>query len=168
MLFVAASVMALFFTTGVSTAEEAAKDQPTQFTITPIGQVEKSQDRTTIVLDKNYQPGLLGLDDWSHVWVFWWFDKNDTPQQRAILKVHPRGNRNNPLTGVFATRSPVRPNLIAQTLCKITSVKDNVIEIENIDAFPGTPVIDLKPYARGIDSASDIRTPDWTRKQPSR
>jgi tRNA-Thr(GGU) m(6)t(6)A37 methyltransferase TsaA len=106
--------------------------------------VRKAEGRTTIVLDKKYQPGLLRFEKLSEVWVLWWFDRNDTPEKRAILQVHPRGNPDNPLTGVFATHSPVRPNLIAMTRCKIISVKDNVIEIESIDAFPDTPVLDLK------------------------
>jgi tRNA-Thr(GGU) m(6)t(6)A37 methyltransferase TsaA len=114
-----------------------------------------------IVLDKQYQKGLLGLEEWSHVHVIWWFDKNDTPQRRAVLQVHPRGDKANPLTGVFACRAPVRPNLIALSLCKIVSIKDNMIEIANIDAFPGTPVLDLKPYAPGMDSASDVKMPRW-------
>ena len=54
------------------------------------------------------------------------------------------GNRENPLTGVFGTRSPRRPNLIAMTQCKVISVKENVIEIEGIDAFADTPVVDIK------------------------
>jgi len=108
-----------------------------------------------------YQPGLLGLQGWSHVQAIWWFDKNDTPQNRAVLQVHPRGNKANPLTGVFACRAPVRPNLIALSLCKIVSVKDNVVEVEKIDADEGTPVLDLKPYAPGQDSASNVKVPDW-------
>ena len=110
----------------------------------PIGYVRKAEGRTTIVLDKKYQPGLLRFEKLSEVWVLWWFDHNDTPKKRSILQVHPGGNPDNPLTGVFATHSPVRPNLIAMTRCKIISVKDNVIEIESIDAFPDTPVLDLK------------------------
>jgi tRNA (Thr-GGU) A37 N-methylase len=49
------------------------------------------------------------------------------------------------------------------SLCKIVSVKDNVIEVENIDAFQGTPVLDLKPYTPGLDSASDAKVPQWAR-----
>ena len=49
----------------------------------------ESDDRTQIVLDKKYQPGLLGVEGFSHVYVFWWFDKNDTPEKRAVLQVHP-------------------------------------------------------------------------------
>ncbi len=52
----------------------------------------------------------------------------------------------NPLSGVFATRAPVRPNLIGLTLCRIISVKDGIVEIDSIDAYDGTPILDLKPY----------------------
>lgn len=116
----------------------------TEFRVYPIGYIRKAQGRTTIVLDKKYQPGLLRFEKLSEVWVLWWFDRNDTAEKRAILQVHPRGNPDNPLTGVFATHSPVRPNLIAMTRCKIISVKENVIDIESIDALPDTPVLDLK------------------------
>jgi tRNA (Thr-GGU) A37 N-methylase len=74
-----------------------------------------------------------------------WFDRNDTPEQRSILKVHPRGNPANPLRGVFATRAPVRPNLIVLNRVRILSVKGNGIEIDGIDAFADTPVLDIKP-----------------------
>ena len=144
---------------------QAQSQEQKSFTIRPIGKVQKVEGKTVIVLDKKYQPGLLGLAEWSHVQVIWWFDKNDTPQKRAVLQVHPRGNKDNPLTGVFACRAPVRPNLIALSLCKIVSVKDNVVAIENIDADKGTPVLDLKPYAPGQDSASGVKVPKWAEKK---
>jgi tRNA-Thr(GGU) m(6)t(6)A37 methyltransferase TsaA len=124
--------------------QDAQQKVVSEFTVYPIGYVRKAEGRTTIVLDEKYQPGLLRFEKLSEVWVLWWFDRNDTPEKRSVLQVHPGGNPNNPLTGVFATHSPVRPNLIAMTRCKIISVKDNVIEIESIDAFPDTPVLDLK------------------------
>jgi len=68
------------------------------------------------------------------------------------------------LTGVFATRSPFRPNLIGMTLCKIVSVKDNVIEIDGIDAFPGTPVLDIKPHVPRFDCAPDATIPWWLKR----
>ena len=82
-----------------------------------------------------------------HTWsptVLYWFGRNDTPDKRLILHVHPHCNKENPKRGVFATHSPVRPNLIATSRCKIISVKENAIEIDKIDAFPDTPVLDLK------------------------
>jgi tRNA-Thr(GGU) m(6)t(6)A37 methyltransferase TsaA len=124
--------------------DDASPKVAKEFSVHPIGYVRKAEGRTTIVLDKKYQPGLLRFEKLSEVWVLWWFDRNDTPEKRSVLQVHPRGNPSNPLTGVFATHSPVRPNLIAMTRCKVLSVKDNVIELESIDAFPDTPVLDLK------------------------
>ncbi|MBM4088609.1 MAG: tRNA (N6-threonylcarbamoyladenosine(37)-N6)-methyltransferase TrmO [Planctomycetes bacterium] len=143
--------------------EETRQAMPVEYQVHPIGHVRKSGDRTLIVLDKKFEPGVLGLDQWSHVQVIWWFDKNDTPEKRAVLQVHPRGDQKNPLTGVFATRSPFRPNLIALTLCKIVSVKENVVEVEKIDAFEGTPVLDIKCYAPGQDSADEVKVPDWAK-----
>ena len=131
-----------------------------QFNLESIGSVQKPGNHTRIVLDKSFEPGLLGLEKFSHVWIFWWFDQNDIPEERAILQVHPRGNRNKPLTGVFATRSPARPNLIALSLCRILSIKGNVIEIDHIDANKGTPVLDVKPYIPGNDFAI-ASVPDW-------
>jgi tRNA-Thr(GGU) m(6)t(6)A37 methyltransferase TsaA len=116
-----------------------------KFTLHPIGWIRKTRTKTKIVLYRKYESGLAGVEKLSEIWVLWWFHRNDTPRMRATLKVHPRGDPANPLTGVFATRAPMRPNLIALSRCKILSVKKNVIEIESIDAFPDTPVLDLKP-----------------------
>ena len=114
------------------------------FMVSPIGYVQKKDGRTSIVLEKQYEPGLMGLEQFSYVTVVYWFHLNDTPQKRAILQVHPQGNEANPMRGVFATHSPVRPNLIAISRCKILSVRDNIVQIDGIDAFDGTPVLDLK------------------------
>ena len=115
------------------------------YQVRPIGWVRKSDGRTFIEVDERYQPALLGVDRLDAIWVLYWFDRNDTPEQRSILQVHPRANPANPLRGVFATRAPVRPNLIALSRCRILSVERNVIEIEDIDAFADTPVLDIKP-----------------------
>jgi len=129
---------------GTGRAADEEQQVNKKFTVYPIGWVRKTEGRTTIVVDKKYQEGLLGLDKFQEVWVLYWFDRNDTPEKRSVLQVHPGGNKDNPKRGVFATHSPVRPNLIAMTRCKIISVKDNVIEIDTIDAFADTPVLDLK------------------------
>ena len=115
------------------------------YQVHPIGWVRKAQGRTTIEVKERYLPALLGVDRLDAIWVLYWFDRNDTPQQRAILQVHPRRNPDNPLRGVFATRAPVRPNLIALSRCRVLSVRGNVIEIDTIDAFADTPVLDIKP-----------------------
>jgi len=120
-------------------------DEPDQsFAVHPIGKVLKKDSRSYIVLDKRYQTGLRGLEKHAYVHVVYWFDRNDTPEKRAILQVHPRGDRSNPLTGVFATHSPFRPNLLAISRCEIIEIRENIIEVKDIDAFNGSPVLDLK------------------------
>jgi tRNA-Thr(GGU) m(6)t(6)A37 methyltransferase TsaA len=115
------------------------------YEVHPIGWVRKIDGRTVIEVIPQYRPALLGVEDLNEIWVLYWFDRNDTPQWRAVLQVHPRNNPANPLRGVFATRAPVRPNLIALSRCRILSVRDNLIEIDEIDALPDSPVLDIKP-----------------------
>ena len=134
------------------------------YSIEPIGHVTKSAERTTLKIFSQFQDGLLGLNGFSHVLVFYWFDRNDTPEKRATLTVHPRGNKANPLTGVFATRSPFRPNLIGLSVCRIRSIDDAGIAVDDIDAFDGSPIIDLKPYAPAIDSVPEASVPEWMKK----
>jgi tRNA-Thr(GGU) m(6)t(6)A37 methyltransferase TsaA len=119
------------------------------YVVCPVGRVHRGDAGTTIEIAPRHQDALLGLEGFSHVWVIWWFDRNDNPEKRAVLRVHPRGDPKNPLTGVFATRSPARPNLIALTLCRIRSIRGNTVFVESIDAFDNTPVLDLKPYIPG-------------------
>ena len=115
------------------------------YQVWPIGWVRKSEGRSFIVIEEKYREALMGVEALDTIWVLYWFDRNDTPELRSIMQVHPRGNIENPLHGVFATRAPVRPNLIALSRCEIIAVRDNVIEIADIDAFPDTPVLDIKP-----------------------
>ena len=127
-----------------SKGPESAVAQERSFTVYPIGKVLKTEGKSFIVLDERYLAGLKGLEEHSYATVVYWFDKNDTPEQRAILQVHPRADKSNPLTGVFATHSPFRPNLIAISRCDIIEIRENIIEVKDIDAFDGTPVLDLK------------------------
>ncbi len=132
-----------------------------KFKIDWVGTIRKQGKTVEIEIHPEYGDGLLGLDQFSHILVFFWFHKNDTPEQRKTLVVHPRGNKANPLTGVFATRSPQRPNPFGISVCEILSIVDNIIYIDKIDAFHNSPVIDIKPYIPGIDSISDAGVPDW-------
>lgn len=125
-------------------AEEAGKAAPS-YAVSPVGWIRKSGGKTYIEIDRRYQAALLGVENLKSIWVFWWFDRNDSPEKRSILQVHPRGDPANPLRGVFATRSPFRPNLIAQSSVNVLAVRGNVIEIDDIDAYADTPVLDLKP-----------------------
>ena len=132
-----------------------------EYKILPIGFIQKEKKKVWIEIDEKYTDALLGLGGFSHINVFYWFHQNDNPENRKMLQVHPRRDRKNPLTGVFATHSPRRPNLIACSLCKILSIQENTIFIDDIDALAGSPVIDIKCYIPSARSFSDLRLPDW-------
>ncbi len=133
----------------------------TEYKVFPIGFIRKQNGKVRIHIHENYCDALLGLDGFSHINVFYWFHQNDTPENRNVLQVHPRRNQSNPLTGVFATHSPRRPNLIAFSLCKILTIHENTIEIDDIDALDESPVIDIKCYIPSKRSFSDLRLPAW-------
>ncbi len=135
------------------------------FKIYPVGFVRKKDDTVLIEIDKKYNDALLGLEQFSHINVLYWFHQNDTPENRSVLQVHPCKNKKNPLTGVFATHSPLRPNLIAMSLCKILSINETTIKIDKIDAFDGSPVIDIKCFFPKKISIPDVIVPNWERKQ---
>jgi tRNA-Thr(GGU) m(6)t(6)A37 methyltransferase TsaA len=142
-------------------ASAPGEDERRLFKVWPIGKVKKTNEVATIEIDAVYEKALLGLDQFSHIHVFYWFDRNDTPQKRAILQVHPRGNKKIPLTGVFATRAPVRPNLIALCTCKILSIEGCTIRVDSIDAFDNSPVIDIKPYIPASELIPEAKVPEW-------
>ena len=131
------------------------------FQIFPVGAVSKKEEATWIEIFEPYGDALLGLEGFSHIQVFFWFHENDSARKRKTLRVHPRKDKSNPLSGVFATHSPLRPNPIGLTMCKIKSIEDLQIKIEDIDAFDGTPVIDIKCYIPSSVAESNIRLPAW-------
>lgn len=141
-----------------------SREEETFFKLFPVGRVEIKGESCCIRIFDRYSDALLGLEEWSHVVVLYWFHKNDVVEKRRILRVHPKGDEKNPLTGVFACRAPVRPNLIALSVCRILSIDGNRVHVEKIDAFDGTPVLDLKPYIPPDMPAKDVRVPEWLKK----
>jgi tRNA-Thr(GGU) m(6)t(6)A37 methyltransferase TsaA len=136
--------------------------------LTPIGfvntstlpkQVKKRQHISEIVLRTDLTPALHGLDEFSHIFVIYWLH-DVSAQQQQILKVHPRGRCELPLTGVFATRSPVRPNSIGLTIAELKGIERNVVRVRGLDAYDGTPVLDLKPVDPW-DTDLELRVPSW-------
>jgi len=109
-----------------------------------------------------YRAALLHLEQFSHVLVLWWAQGHDNDADRATVRVHPRPAPEH-LMGVFATRSPARPNPIAVTVCRLRSVDEasGILHVEDLDAADDTPVLDLKPYLPSNDRVRDARGPDW-------
>jgi tRNA-Thr(GGU) m(6)t(6)A37 methyltransferase TsaA len=88
--------------------------------------------------------GVRGLDVGDEIIVITWFHQ----AERDVLQVHPRGDLRNPLTGVFATRSPDRPNPLGLHTVTVHAIEGNRLRIGPIEAIDGTPVVDLKPVLK--------------------
>ncbi|MCZ0860915.1 tRNA (N6-threonylcarbamoyladenosine(37)-N6)-methyltransferase TrmO [Methanocorpusculum sp. MG] len=109
-------------------------------------QGKNTDELSTLEIYPEYSDGLLGLSEGDPVFILCWFDRSE----RDILQVVPHGGRRE-LTGVFATRAPVRPNPISLTLVTIISISGTRITVRGLEALNETPVLDIKPYYQGID-----------------
>lgn len=138
--------------------------------LTPIGFVKnnikewKKEDckkvTSEIIIEEDLKEALSRIDEFSHIVVIYWMHKLP-PSQRSIIKVHPKGNQTLPLIGVFASRSPARPNPIGITTVKLLERRGNVLKVTGLDAIDGTPVLDIKPYIPDDNSPTEAKTPDW-------
>lgn len=125
-------------------------DQPVAFR--PIGYVENDFDEpaasdqiraaeSQIILAPALVEGLQGLEVSQQIVVIFHFHRSDG----YALRQHPRGDESRPVRGVFALRSPRRPNPIGVTVVDLLAVEGNVLRVRGLDAINGTPVLDLKP-----------------------
>ena len=112
-----------------------------------------------IVIDAGLTEALDRLDEFSHIIVLYWMHRAAGGQTAA--RVHPGGRREAPLVGLFATRSPNRPNPVGQTTVRLLERRGNILKVEGLDAIDGSPVIDIKPYLPGYDSPADAGVASW-------
>ena len=115
-----------------------------------------------INIDSSLTEALDDLEKFSHIIILYWIHRSRRP---APMKVHPRGNKDRALMGVFATRSPSRPNPIGKATVRLLERKGNILKVRGLDAIDGSPVLDIKPYIPGYDSVDDCRAPSWMVKR---
>ena len=115
------------------------QSQLTQMDACPM-QGHEGAPAARLVIYPAFREAMEGIRPGSRLVVLTWLDKAD----RHVLKVHPRGNRNNPLTGVFLTRSPNRPNPVGLHDVRVLDVNETGLAVEPIEALNQTPVIDIK------------------------
>ena len=115
-----------------------------------------------IIIESSLTEALDDLDKFSHIIILYWIHRSRRP---APMKVHPRGNKDRALMGVFATRSPSRPNPIGKATVSLLERKGNILKVRGLDAIDGSPVLDIKPYIPGYDSVDDCRAPSWMVKR---
>jgi len=121
-------------------------------------------------IDEQYRSALTELDKFSHVMVFFWAHENDKDEIRNSTEwtTTPPYGEGTPETGIFATRAEYRPNPILVTTTGIldVNVKTGIVKVAGIDAFPESPVIDLKAYFPISDRIRDCHIAPWLKDWP--
>lgn len=131
------------------------------YTIEPIGvirseltsreaaprQGDEGAPEAWLEIEERVAPGLAGIKVGDELIVLTWLHL----AQRDVLQVHPRGQRERPLTGVFATRSPDRPNPVGLHRVAVLEVAGRKLRVAPMEAIDGTPVVDIKPVLKAFD-----------------
>jgi tRNA-Thr(GGU) m(6)t(6)A37 methyltransferase TsaA len=130
---------------------------------------EKGDREGEIEIYPEFADGLDGIDGYSHLFLLAYFDRL-RPEQIGPLKVKPRGLVRRgfkleelPELGVFALDSPTRPNPIGLTLVRVIRRDGNLISVQGLDFFDGTPILDIKGY-RPQYRVDEYMLPEWFRK----
>lgn len=132
------------------------------FQIKTIGQVIQNPEGMAIQLERKYIPGLAQAGGFSHLQVVWWAHLADNPRGRETLKVRKLFRKAPDELGIFGTRSPARPNPIMVSTIKVSKMdfQAGIIHTPFVDAEPGTPVLDIKPYFP-MERVRNCQVPEW-------
>ena len=134
--------------------------------VRPIGFVsraspgENERDRSLVakvVLNEDLTPALDGIEEWAHIYVIFWLER---VKHTAKSQSHRWDN-----VGIFAARSPIHPNPIGLTLVELVKRDGNALWVRGLDAYDGTPVLDIKPYPDWehghLQTVTDFKIPAW-------
>lgn len=137
------------------------------FQVSPIGYVRGSGYELYVEVLEKFRPALYQLAHFSHAIVVWWADQHDNPEDRALLQTTPPYG-GGVLTGIFATRAEYRPNPVLLTTTPIldVDVEQGIVRVGYLDAYPGTPVLDLKAYFPVSDRPRQVHYPEWLAHWP--
>lgn len=122
----------------------AAPRQPGMASETTVGEI-------TLLPRQNFEQALQDLDGFERIWILFWFDRNKGWNPKVLP---PRSRKKK---GVFATRSPHRPNPIGISLCRLLKVEGLRVLVESPDLLDGTPILDIKPYIPGVEAFPDSK-----------
>lgn len=144
------------------------------FRATPVGIVRRSDGiaeatqgmfldpavPSDIVIDERWTPDLAGIEEFSHLVALFWFDRVPRRREPGQL-VRPEGRDDMPTVGFFATRTPRRPNPITICCPRLLHRNGNRLTVTGVDAWDGTPVLDIKGYLPRDEQRPDATIPDW-------
>ncbi len=111
-----------------------------------------------IAVREDLENTLTGIEEWSHLFILFWM--NQFTWTTDQLTVHPRHREDLPQVGVFSARGRERPNPIGLAVVELLKRDKNVLTVKALDAYDGTPVLDIKPYD-AYDAITGLRTPEW-------
>ena len=114
-----------------------------------------------IEIDPQWTEALQGLEGFSHIIVLYWMHRAVFDKKQ--LKTYPMGNKSAGVQGLFAVRTPNRPNPIGKTTVRLLERRGYILKVQGLDAIDGSPVLDIKPYIPGYDSAADATVPSWVK-----
>ena len=123
-----------------------------EYTVSPVATVHRDDDQfpdgpCTIEVLPEFRPAMLHIEPGDRLQVLFWMNRL-SEQERSVLQVHPQGRQSRPLHGVFAVRSPMRPNPIGSAVVDVVEVRDDSLVVTGLDAYDGSPVIDMKSAPR--------------------
>jgi len=118
-------------------------------------------EQAVIEIDLDWGTALEGIEEFSHIWVVWWLDLSPADRDVGPLRIRPGGREEMPLRGIFATRSPRRPSPIAITAVRLLERQGARLRVQGLDAYQGTPILDLKPYLLRGDLIPEATAPAW-------
>ncbi len=149
-----------------------ARNSKAKFKVSPIGRVRNNfndeiplsyeSEISEIVIDDEYAEGLEGIEEFSHAIIIYWMHCSEW--KSSAIKGHPMAQKDFPVIGVFAGRSPIRPNSIGLTTVKVLKRDKNTLMVEGLDAYNNTPVIDIKPFMLGYDNIKGAKFPSWVHR----
>ncbi len=131
-----------------------------------IGKISQSE-KALLILKPEFAAGLVGIAGFSHLQIVWLAHRVPQWLGENLRIAKPYRNAPGEL-GVFATRSPLRPNNICITVASVARVdeKMGIVELWWIDAEDGSPVLDIKPYQPSVDRVRNVSVPDWCAHWP--
>ena len=134
------------------------------FQVFPIGHIHRNEGDMYLEITTQFRPALKQLEHFSHITVLFWAHEHGATEVRNTidLQVEPPYAPGK-MTGIFATRSELRPNPILSTPCKIKSIDydSGIIHVNRIDGFEGSPILDIKGYFPIMDRVKDAEIPEW-------
>jgi tRNA-Thr(GGU) m(6)t(6)A37 methyltransferase TsaA len=133
-----------------------------------IGAVMKAgEQEAEVQIFREFCAGLKGITGFSHLIILYWMHLRDSEKERKTLLVFPKKHAVNVDTGVFACRSPSRPNPIGLCVVELVRVEECVLRVKGLDAVEGSPIVDIKPYLPRADCVSNAGVPEWTTHGPT-